>query len=208
MKKQELVYRALACRYIKGENRFTQLGLSKELEISLSMINNVISKLESINAVRVALRSFSIVSLERLLLFWSTHRSLSNDIVYSTRVDMPVKGVEGGMPDGVAFTAYTAYKLTYRDVPADYGEVYMYATEELLYEVKQRFRRVEGTPNLFVLKADYLLTKEMENRKLVHSSVCMAQAFVDLWNIRTWYAKAFVDALNKRFSELYGVLEQ
>ena len=35
----------------------------------------------------------------------------------------------------------------------------------------------------------------------------IAQTFVDLWNIKSWYAKEFVTALGKKLGELYGILE-
>lgn len=193
-----MVFRRISCDYIKGENKFTQLELSRSLDISLSTVNNAVSNLSEINAVRVKNRSFEIIALDRLLLYWATHRNFNKDIIYTTRVDMPVKEIEGSMPDKVAYTCYTAYRFLYNDAPADYSEVYVYATEKGLSEIKRRFKYSEGIPNLIALKTDTILEKNIEEKSLEKSSVCAGQMFVDLWNTKTWYAKDFVDALAKR----------
>ncbi len=198
MKQQEMVYREIACRYINGGKRFTQLELSRALGLSLSTVNGAVSNLEEINAVRIGQRSFEVISLERLLLYWATMRRIEKDIAYSTRVDEPVKDIEGSMPPEIAFTSYTAYKLLFKDVPADYSEVYVYAAEKGISEIKRRFSHRAGPPNLFVLEADKGLGAEIKGGLLKHSSVCPAQVFVDLWNLKAWYAKDFIDALEKR----------
>ena len=198
MKKQEIVYREVACGYLEGRRKFTQLDLAKSLGVSLSTVNSAISGLEEINAVKVGRRSFSVIEMERLLLYWATKRKLSNDIVYQTRVDEPAREIEASQPDDIAFTCYTAYRLLFREAPADYSEVYVYAGRDSLEEIKRRFERRGGPPNLIVLKADPLLEYMIEGKRLKHSAVCGAQLFVDLWNLKAWYAKDFTDALSKR----------
>jgi DNA-binding transcriptional regulator LsrR (DeoR family) len=198
MKRQEVVLRRIACGYISGERSFTQLGISKELGVSLSAVNGAVSNLRDINAVRVKRRSFEVTALDRLLLYWATHRNLKKDITYQTRADMPVKDIEKSMPDGAAFTCYTAYRLLYDDAPADYSEVYVYATDDALDEIKRRFKSSDKVPNVIILKCDSGLERMIKEHKLKRSSVCAAQIFVDLWNANQWYAKDFVDALLKR----------
>jgi predicted transcriptional regulator len=198
MNKKEIVYRAIACDYIEGKNRFTQLELAKRLGISISTVNSAIKSLSDINAVSVSVRSFRVSAVDRLLFYWASHRNLEKDIVYKTRVDETVKEIESELPNNIAFTAYTAYKLYYHDAPADYSEVYAYAGEETLSEIKARFEINGSNPNLFVLATDKYLEKQIAGKKIMHSSVCPAETFVDLWNIRTWYAKEFSDAILKR----------
>ena len=198
MNKKEIVYRNIACSYIDGNNRFTQLGLSKELGISISTVNSAVRDLAGINAVRISTRSFAVSAIERVLFYWASCRKLDRDVIYSTRVDAGVREIEADMPMGIAFTAYTAYVLTYKDAPADYSEVYVYVSEEAVDEIKERFSVNKGIPNLFVMRADDDLDKWIKSNKIKRSSVCPAQAFVDLWNIRTWYAKEFSDAILKR----------
>ncbi|MCL5419991.1 MAG: hypothetical protein M1354_03910 [Candidatus Marsarchaeota archaeon] len=198
MKKQEIVYREIGCAYIDGKRKFTQLELSGLLGLSLSTINGAVSNLEAVNAVSVSRRHFEVISLSRLLLYWATKRKVSNDVLYRTRAEEPVREIERNMPDEVAFTCYTAYKLMFKDAPADYSEVYAYATAEGTKEIIRRFRQKAGPPNLVVLKPDERLDAEIANGKLKHSSVCTAQMFVDLWNLKEWYARDFVAALEKR----------
>jgi len=108
---------------------------------------------------------------------------------------MHINEIEASMPNGVAFTAYTAYKKIYNDVPADYSEVYVYATEDALSEIEKRFPDHKHYDNIFVLRTDPILEERIEKGMTV---VPLPNIFVDLWNIRTWYAKDFVDALSKK----------
>jgi hypothetical protein len=111
---------------------------------------------------------------------------------------MPIRDIERSMPDGVAFTGYTGYRFTFDEAPADYSEVYLYATESALEQIKKRFGPSERQPNLIVMRCDDYLGGEISKGKLDKSSVCPAQLFADLWNMGQWYAKDFVDALSKR----------
>jgi len=151
--------------------------------------------LEAINAVRITPRSFSIIAIDRLMLYWATHRKLNNDIVYSAFSDMRINEIEASMPNGTVFTAYTAYKKIYKSTPADYSEVYVYATESALNEIERRFPVKSGAYNIFILKADPVLAGRIKNSIAVAP---LPNVFVDLWNIRTWYAKEFTDALSKK----------
>jgi hypothetical protein len=198
MKKQEIVFREICCGYTEGRRSFTQLELARTLGLSLSTVNAALSNLRDISAVRIMQRSFEIIALDRLLLYWATHRNLKNDIIYETRADAPVKEIERNMPGGVAFTAYTAYRALFGESVADYSEVYVYATAEGLSEIKRRFGPSRKIANIIVLEADAVLGAAMAGHKLKRSSVCEAQVFVDLWNAGEWYAKDYVDALSAR----------
>ena len=198
MKKEEMLYREIASDYMKGTNRFTQLELSRRLSISISTVNAALKNVSRINAVQINNRSFSIIALDRLLAYWATHRNIERDIHCKITLGAGVNEIESSMSGGIAFAAYTAYKRTYSDVPADYGEVYVYATENGAAEIKRRFRQGAGTSSIVVLKADPVLERMISAASPKIMSVAPAQIFVDLWNIRTWYAKEFADALSKR----------
>ena len=198
MKQQEIVYRHVACGCIDGTKRFTQLGIAKALCLPLSTVNGAVANLKSINAVRIGPRYFDVIDLGRILLFWATKRKLDNDVIYRTRVDLPTKEIENSMPGEIAFTCYSAYRLLFKETPADYGEVYVYASEQGSAQVKRRFEEPGGPPNLIVLKPDSILESLIYDNRLKHSSVCAAQLFVDLWNLKAWYAKDYIDALSKR----------
>ena len=196
MKLYEVLYREIADMFLKGTNTFTQKELSEKLEISIGNINKSIKKLESINAVKIKTRSFSIIAFDKFMLYWATHRTLDKDIIYKGFSDLNINEIEASMPNGVAFTAYTAYKKSFRNIPAEYSEVYLYATDNVIENIKRRFPKQSKFPNIFVLKADKVLSDKIQNEKL--RTVAVPNIFVDLWNIRTWYAKEFVDLLSKK----------
>lgn len=197
MKRYELVFREILYRVIEGnEHRFTQSELSKKLGISLSIVNSAVKRFETIGAVKVSQRSFRIIELKKAIYYWASVRNLAKDIVFSANVKMPVRELERNMPSGAIFTAYSAYKLRFNDVPADYSEVYAYANEKEIGEIKKRFKTAiigAGAHNLFVLKKDELLG--------IYENIPLIQVFADLWNLKEWYASEFVNTLEKRILE-------
>ncbi|MFH1221930.1 MAG: hypothetical protein V1492_02495 [Candidatus Micrarchaeota archaeon] len=191
IKKKEVVYRAiLAAALEKKQLSFTQLELSKKFKFSLSTVNNALKPLEAIGAIEKKPRSFAVVDIRKMLSFWSSERRLQRDIIYSTRIDKPVQKIEGEMPAAVVFTAYSGYRLLFNEAPADYGEVYVYADAATLDELKERFPKKQGPPNLFVLeKDDYMPAAPFAPQP---------QIYVDLWNLKEWYARDFLDAFERR----------
>ncbi|MBI5001837.1 HTH domain-containing protein [Candidatus Woesearchaeota archaeon] len=194
MNKTELVYRELLYWSLeKQTNEFTQAALAKKLHISLSTVNSAVTLLESMGALEIKQRSFHLLDRKKILYYWASIRNLQKDIIYTTRVEKSVIAIEKAMPNDIIFGAYTAYKFLYHDVPADYSEVYVYGDEYL----KKRFPLQKGVPNLFVLKKDPFMESHGK-------TTTVAQTFVDLWNLRDWYAKEFIVAMEKR---LHGILE-
>lgn len=188
MQKKEIIYRQLL---LNPET--TQLELSKTLKVSLSTVNNAIQPLRRMGAVRVSLRKLRVVDKEKLLLFWASIKKLQDHIIYKTRVEMSIDQIEKNMPPEVLFTAYTGYKFRFKDVPADYSEVYVYTSSGGLTPLKARFPESGKVPNLFILKADeHLLQVSKDN------IVPDCQIFVDLWNLPEWYAKEFIIKLKER----------
>ncbi|NYZ74027.1 HTH domain-containing protein [Candidatus Micrarchaeota archaeon] len=190
LSKKEIVYRDILERWLEGhQTRFTQLELSKKFSISLSTVSNALSPLRAMGAIDVRARHFELVDAKKTMLYWATIRGLGKDTAYSTRYEAPPGEIERLMPAGVSFTAFSAYRFMYKDAPADYSEVYAYADTAALDEARRRFPPAAGPPNVFVLKADPFIRKGV---------VSAPQAFVDLWNLRTWYARDFADALERR----------
>ena len=192
MKKKEIVIREMILS-TANRQRITQLELSRRIGVSLSTVNNAISPLARFGAVEVRRTGLTLLDLHKAIVYLASVRNLSSDIVFSTRVDARVSEIEKAMPAGILYTAFTGYKFLYDEVPADYSEVYVYADEKLLEEIAERFPRRKGPPNLFVLKADESLLRLSKN-----SIVPPVQLFIDLWNLKEWYAKEFVNALSKR----------
>ncbi len=190
MKKLELVYNEIFYSLFKeNKEKFTQLELAKKLRISLSTVNNALKPLRRINAIRVSLRSFILVNKRKILLYWASIRNLEKDIIYKTRVENIIDA-EKNMPPHVIFTAYSGYKFNFKNTPADYSELYVYSND--LEEIKRRFPEKKGPENLFILKFDNKL------------KLNPALLFVDLWNLREWYAKDFLKALEGKIN---GILE-
>ena len=135
-------------------------------------------------AINVNLKNFTITDPKKILYYWTSIRNLEKDIVYKTRVELPSNEIESCMPDDVVFTAFSGYKFRFKDVPADYSEVYAYGGES----IKKRFKQNTNNPNLFVLQTDGMVGS-------YGKTATIAQLFVDLWNLKQWYAKDFLTAL-------------
>jgi hypothetical protein len=80
-------------------------------------------------------------------------------------------------------------------VPADYSEVYVYASEPELEKIKKRFPEKNANPNLFVLKED-------ENMAKYPKTGTIGQLFVELWNLKQWYASSFLKALEEKINNI------
>lgn len=187
MKKTELVYNyVLEQRLEKRRKNMTQAEIAKALGISLSTVNAAIGHLKKMNAVRVKLRSFDVVDAKKILYYWASIRDVEKDIIYATRVDAPVSEIEKSMPPYIVYAAYSAYKFRFKDVPADYSEVYVYlADDEVMEKIKKRFPPSKNTPNFFVLRDGT-------------GKMTLANIFVDLWNMKEWYAKEFLVAAERK----------
>jgi len=193
MKKIEQVFREILYQAMeKQERRLTQLELSKKLNISLSNVNLAIKKIEKMGAVIIEKMGFRVIDIKKILYYWASIRNLEKDVIYKTRADMPVREIERNLPD-VFYGGYSAYKFKFKDVPADYSEVYVYADEEQLKEIIKRFNKTDKFPNIFVLEKD-------ENMDKYEKTCTIAQIFVDLWNIKHWYASDFLKALENKLN--------
>ncbi len=194
MKGIEIVYRELLYQAVEKKNRtLTQASLAKTLNISLSTVNSAVRRLEKMGGVEIRKRSLHITDIKKILYYWASIRNLQKDIIFATRVEKPVREIEKLMADDVVFGGFTAYKFLFKDVPADYSEIYVYGDEN----IKQRFPEHKGMPNLFVLKKDDCIEQYGKKTTIAHT-------FVDLWNLKEWYAKEFTNAMEER---LHGILE-
>jgi len=197
MKKKEIVCFKILNDFIeKKKNSFTQLELSKEMNLSLSVINSAVKKLEEIGAVKILNRSFKLIDLKKALYFLASIRNLFKDIIFKIRIETSVREIEKIMPAGVIFTGYSGFKFKYNYVPADYSEVYVYANEFELNEIKRRitkyFKTKTQNPNFFVIKKNILIEK--------YKRIPDIFLFVDIWNMKEWYASDFIKELeNKLF---------
>lgn len=190
MKVIEQVYRELLYQAIEKKRlALTQLELSSSLKTSISVVNYALRPLERMGAVSLMRRGLRVVDVEKALYYWASVRNPQKDVAYAARVELPVTKIEKSMPQDVVFAAYSAYKFAFNDVPADYSEVYVYSSD--VEEVKRRFPPSGTAPNLFVLKADRNLYRYGRTTTAGHT-------FADLWNLKEWYAKDFLKALEAK----------
>lgn len=195
MKKIELIYQEMLYNVLEKKNRrLTQSALSKELGVSLSTVSHALQPLKKMDAVEIRKRLFIITDPKKLLYHWASIRNLERDIVYQTRVEKSVLQIEKELPPNTIYAAYSAYRHRFGEAPADYSEVYVYGEKE---ELEKRFPKNDRQPNLFVLKKERVMER--------YGQITTAGlTFVDLWNIRSWYAKEFLKSFEVR---LHGILE-
>lgn len=191
MKRIEEVYREILHQAEKGGNIVTQKAISDKLNLSLSNVSNALAPLRRMGAINVKKMCFHVINQRKIIYHWASIRNLKKDIAYSTRADKSVVEIEKSMPDSVIFTAYSAYRLRYKDAPADYSEVYVYSDD--LEEIKKRFPESKNTPNIFVLKKD----KSIDKYGKIATN---ANIFVDLWNLPEWYAQEFLKSMEGKWN--------
>ena len=192
MKRIEEVHREILFQSMENNrNNLTQSHLAKALNVSLSVINIALKPLKQMNAIRINQRSFDVIDKRKILYYWASTRNIEKDIIYKTRAEKAVSKIESEMPNDAVYAGYSAYKFKFKDVPADYSEVYAYSDNA--EEIKKRFPENKKNPNIFVLKKDRNMKK-----------ITIAQIFVDLWNLKEWYAKDFLKSMEEKTN---GLLE-
>lgn len=189
---RELLYQAID----KHQANFTIIDLAKKFKLSTSLIFHALTPLRQLGMIVIGKNKSTIVDTEKLLLFWATRRNLKKDIIYQTYSPLSPFEREALMPPTVVPTAYSAYRLYYNELPADYENIYFYGYQPT--EIKQRFPETLKTKaNIFILKPDLYLKN--------YQRIPTAQIFVDLWNLSDWYAKDFSNDLLLKIKEKIGL---
>jgi DNA-binding Lrp family transcriptional regulator len=203
MKLNGAVFRYTLENALKKEpEELSENGIARALGISPNAVNYSLKKLVEMGAVAVYKRHIELVNFDKALYYWASVRNLKKDVVYSTYVRKSVQDIEKAMPSEIAFTAYTAYVARFGNDASDYSEVYLYATEIGLNEIKKRFPKEKlsersNYANLIVLEPDRVLY-DMIEKGIERSSVPTTQIYVDLWNLKEWYAAEFLKRLETR----------
>ena len=191
MTKKEIIWREILFQAIENKKfEFTQKELAQKYRFCLSTVFNALKVPREAGAVE-GKRGFRVLDIEKFLYLWATFRKIKKEIIYQTAVKKGVFEIEGEMLPSVIFGAYSAFLKKYKEAPADYDKVYVYAEEEKIEEIKKRFPPQKGYINLIVLKADPWL-------KNFGQVTPDCQTFVDLWNLTEWYAKDFLNALKEK----------
>ena len=194
MKKIEMIWRELLFQAIeKNIRQFTQKDLSLRFNFSTSTIFQALKIPRKMGAVRVTGRFFVLEDPEKLLYHWASVRSIQKDIVFATHLDLPIFEIEGNMPSDVIFAGFSAARRILGVSPADYDKVFVYTKNVDL--IKKRFDFKKGRENLIVMRQDPFLAK-------YGSLTTLSQTFVDLWNLPSWQAKEYVNALKEKIDGL------
>ncbi|KAF0134024.1 MAG: Uncharacterized protein FD145_966 [Candidatus Saganbacteria bacterium] len=173
----------------------TQQEIARMFGYSLSTVNHALGTISEIGAVRKEARFFVLENFQKLLYFWASMRNLSRDIVYRGYYTGSVAEIEGLVPSGVIYAAYSAAKKILGEAPADYSTVYCYADKEVQTEFGLRFPSLKEKqiPNLIVLKVPAVMKK-------YGKITTLPQTFVDVWNLKDWYSPDFVAALEGKIN--------
>lgn len=191
MTKKEIIWREILFQGLENKRiNFTQKELSQKFSFSLSTVFNALKIPRASGAIE-GKRGLRVLDIEKMLYIWATFRKLKKEIIYQTKASKDIFTIEGEMPAQVIFGAFSAFVRKYGQAPADYDKVYVYAEKTRLSEIKNRFPKQDGRPNLFVLSADPFL-------KQYGPITPDCQTFVDLWNINDWYAKDFLRVLKEK----------
>jgi hypothetical protein len=192
MTKKEILWREILNQAIeKKKLEFIQKELAERFGVSTSTVFNALKIPRESGAIDVTGRNFVVRNAEKFLYLWATQRNLNREMIYKTHFPAGPKEIEGMMPGGAIFGAYSAYARKYQDAPADYDKVYVYADPKILEEIKRRFPKKKGYANLFALKVD----PELSKFGAVSPDV---QIFADIWNLKDWFAKDFLEALKQK----------
>lgn len=195
MKKIEIIWRDIL-EEAKKSTIFEQKKLAQKYGFSTSTVFAALFPLRNTGAITVTGRNFRVTNMEKILLFWATHRHLQKDVLYQTYVGLPVLEIEGLVDNQTIFGAYSAARMMLKSSPADYDKVYVYHPHPEV--LSQRFPNNNSQPpNLFIIKQDQYLSKYGKTTPI-------SQTYVDLWNLSDWYAADFIKALKEKF---YGFLQ-
>lgn len=192
MTKKEILWREILFQATeKKQFEFTQKELAERFSVSTSTVFNALKIPRESGAIEVTGKNFVVRDTEKFLYLWATQRNVNRETIYKTHFPVGPKEIEGMMPDGVIFGAYSAYARKYRDAPADYDKVYVYTDPKMLEEIKKRFPKKKGYVNLFALKSDPELSK-------FGAMTPDVQTFADIWNLKDWFAKEYLEALKQK----------
>jgi len=197
MKKIETIWHYLLYQAIEQKSlKHTQSALALDFGFSISTINLALKKPTAIGAIRKSGKFFVVADAQKLLYLASTIRNLSKDIIYQTKSEMPIHALEGLAPASAIFGGYTAAShLLGGEPPADYSSLYLYCDPICLEEVSIRYPSSKtGSTQVIVL------------RKPIYSptpnTTSLPHTFVDIWNMRDWYARDFTIALEEKINGL------
>lgn len=192
MKKVNRVLREILHRvYERNELFMSQKSLAQACELSMDTVNRVVAKLNQFRAIEKKPLGFRVTEPKKVLTYWASTRTLASDILYATHSPDSVPKIEGEMPRGAIFTAFSGYQRRFGKTPTHYEEVHVYADPD---EVRRRFPESQAErKNVFVLKSDPHLTRTSKD-----GAAPLAQIYVDLWQLGGSPADRFILGLEEK----------
>lgn len=197
MKKIETIWHHLLYQAIeKREFRHTQAGLAELYGFSTSTANLALVKPTAIGAIRKSGKFFVVADVLKLLYLWATVRNLDKDMLYSTHSPLPIRELEGLAPPGTLYGGYSAASQILGEPPADYNVLHLYLEKVDLGIAKTRYPKINTGPSqVIIYHRPLFLPASLHTTTLPHT-------FVDIWNMRDWYARDFTSSLEDKIHDL------
>jgi hypothetical protein len=188
--KFERIYRELLLRSLRQATLVHQEDVASSCKVSLGLVNKIVKKLTTANAVEATRTGVRVLSPARLLNLWAAERNLNKDIWQAFRLD-PTAEAERDLPKDTLLTAFSAWFKTSGRKPAEYDRLYFYVTNKENFNQWLNFRKQKTrtvNPNIFALFVD--------DDHLIQTSqkgiVCTPQIYVDIYSINGPEAPPFL----------------
>jgi hypothetical protein len=197
MKKIETIWHhILHTALTEQKYKHTQQELAKIFGYSLSTVHHALQIPAAIGAVRKESKFFVLQDFQKLLIYAASMRSLERDILAHIGSVLSVREIEGLALPGSIYGGYTAARQLLSEPPADYDKVYFYVARSDLQRFRERFGAEDSrTANIYALSMPLSLA-------CYGAQTTLVQTFIDVWNLRDWYARDFSQALERRIDEL------
>ena len=193
MRKIETIWHDLLNDSLNGSFKHTQQDLAIKYNYSLSTINHALEIPTKMGAIRKESKFFVLEDFFKLLYYWASVRNLERDTAYSTYYPDRILKAEGEIPAGCIYAGYTAARHLLGEPPADYDKLYCYFDDISSFRERFPFNK-QREPNIFVIK---------KPQNMSGGFTTLPQTFVDIWNMRDWYAKDFTKSLEEK---MHGIL--
>ena len=198
MKKIETIWHhILHSALTEQKYKHTQQTLARDFGYALSTVHHALRVPAEIGAVRKESKFFVLQDFWKLLYYAASMRMLERDILSAIHSPLSVREIEGlALPESI-YGGYTAAKHILGEPPADYAKVYFYVAIKDLPAFQRRFPKHadKRVANVYALSMPPALARYGPVTPLV-------QTYIDIWNLRDWYARDFIKALEHRIHEL------
>lgn len=199
MKKIETIWHHILHEAVTNHNyRHTQQDIATRFKYSLSTVHHALEVPSQLGAIRKESKFFILEDFKKLLYYWASVRRLERDLIYKALAKGSISSLEGLAVPGSIFACYSAATHYLGEPPTDYAKVYWYLNAEELKMARSRFpaaSKKKAEDNVFFLKMPPVM-------KQYGDYTTRIQTFVDIWNLRDWYARDFCKVLEEKIDGL------